>query len=399
MGMASMFFIQISDLRRMYSKIESLFAEKRKLPPESERKAMSFPEGGPAVSVETALNSRCTSDYDGDRHRFHWGMFDPEKKIGERQVSAVLDYARIPSLSEAKASVENENDLLTFTIDDIPEGPSRDWLMIESGMRQQAVCLACAALGVGMVFKNCGKNGGETDGGNYRGASDFPTVRMKLGPMKPSYDGSFWSARSPDKMARGILPEPARDGEKPMVSILKNVKYENREGRDCTRESLSQLLWAARGRTPHYYKSKPYGMTIPTWGGLQDITSVYVVSGGNLLEYVNREHTRATHSLSLKERLNRKSAGELEELFPSFDCLIVLGRNEQFARALWEAGYQLLNMTVQALSMDISYKVVFPDAGTTEAFKGVGVENPAAAFLLKWNRGEKHFFGSGQTIK
>ena len=32
---------------------------------------------------------------------------------------------------------------------------------------------------------------------------------------------------------------------------------------------ISQLLWAARGRTPHYVKSHPWGLTIPTWGGVQ----------------------------------------------------------------------------------------------------------------------------------
>ena len=63
--------------------------------------------------------------------------------------------------------------------------------MIESGMQQQAICLICAALGVGMVFKNLSDNGVSFSDKYYA------TTRIQLDPMKPSYNGSSWSKLFP----------------------------------------------------------------------------------------------------------------------------------------------------------------------------------------------------------
>ncbi len=49
---------------------------KPKLPSVKDRGEVVLPEEGRLTFVELALNSRCTSDYDDNSHRFHWGLFD-----------------------------------------------------------------------------------------------------------------------------------------------------------------------------------------------------------------------------------------------------------------------------------------------------------------------------------
>jgi hypothetical protein len=72
-----------------------------------------------------------------------------------------------------------------------------------------------------------------------------------------------WTSSSPagtKSWLRENLPDPARDGNEPLISALENMKIENRSGRNSTDESVSQLLWVSRGRTPHFYKSRPCGV-------------------------------------------------------------------------------------------------------------------------------------------
>ena len=38
------------------------------------------------ISVETALNSRCTCDYDGDNKKGHWGTFNVKRKLPKKQI-------------------------------------------------------------------------------------------------------------------------------------------------------------------------------------------------------------------------------------------------------------------------------------------------------------------------
>ena len=46
------------------------------------------------------------------------------------------------------------------------------------------------------------------------------------------------------------------------------------DGRRSGSKDVSQLLWAARGRTPHKYRGREWGMTIPTWAGGQNLPIV-----------------------------------------------------------------------------------------------------------------------------
>ena len=375
----AVFFLENSFLRRIFYKIEDLFKSPVKLLPDSEREEIELPSEGYATSVEMALNSRCNSDYDGNPKRFHWGMFDRTKKLSDTQIEKIVHLAKIPRFTDGRVEIQTDSNMLTFVSDNHVSGIQRDWMMVESGMQQQAVGLVCAALGVGMVFRNQGKDG------TALSDTDYATVKIKLDAMKPSYNGSFWNSYAPTgrkSWASGKMPDPVRDGHKPLISTLERLKIENTNGTKSTDESVSQLLWAARGRTPHLYKSKPWGMTIPTWGGEQHISSAYLVTNNELSEYINWDDNRPTHFASILNKIDNRLIEELNEKFSSNHTFIILAKNEDFARSLWEVGYQLLNLLAQAHSLGVSYQAVLLDETRRAIVSRMGVKNPVAVFAI-----------------
>ncbi len=270
--------------------------------------------------------------------------------------------------------------MLTFVIDNHASGLVRDWMMVESGMQQQAIALVCAALGVGMLFRGLGENGAAVSD------TEYATVKVKLDAMKPTYDGSFWSSLPPagtKSWLRGNLPDPARDGNEPLISVLENMKIENRSGRNSTDESVSQFLWAARGRTPHFYKSRPWGMAVPTSGGEQNASSVYLIRDDKLFKYVNWHKNRPTHSLETLGKIDLDVYNQLMRLFPFHNSFIVIGKNIDFATALLEVGYQLLNLVLQAQALCLGYEAVLLDENHKKAFRSVGIKDPVCTFALR----------------
>lgn len=376
----SLFFINTSLIRRLYYKLEDIFTVQGKLPPIGERKEFDFPSDGRTVSVEMALNSRCNSDYDGNPKRFHWGMFDVNKKLSQDQIKEIITLSQTPRFSENKVEIQSDGTTLTFIIDNNSTGIMREWLMIESGMQQQAVGLVCAALGTGIVFNAI--RGEKT----VTSAPDHETIKVKLDAMMPSYDGSFWSSAVPHGLngwLKGNLSDPQRDGAKSLIETLKSVTVKNENGSNGpTSDVLSQLLWAARGRTPHYYKSRPWGMTIPTSRGEQNNSSIYIISKNNLAKYINWNKNRPTHSLETIKKIEGGLLKKLRESFQQFDYCIVIGRNEISDNILWKVGYQLLNLMVQAKALDIPYKALLLDQNQKEPFEKVGIKNPSAVLLV-----------------
>jgi hypothetical protein len=333
-------------------RLEDMLRPSPELPPESARDEAELPHEGPTISVETALNSRCSSDDDGNPRKSHWGMFDTTKKLSEEQIGAVVDLASVPRLTAGRMGIRLEHNIVTFLVDNRATHTQKQRLMVESGMQQQAVGLVCSALGVGSVIKNLGKDG------RCVSEDDHATVRMRLDPMKASYDGAYWSERAPEGRVpwlRGNLPDPVRKGDRPLLATLAGLRTSSLGSEAMTGEVLSQLLWAARGRTPHLYKSTPWGLTIPTWGGKQELSSVYVISNNELSAYVNWHNGRPTHSLLELKTIPRALSQQLRELFPVSDRLIVIGKNEDAIRSLWEVGYQLFNILIQARAWDLSY--------------------------------------------
>lgn len=379
LGFMAILSTQSTFMRRLYYKIEGLFKTPTKLPPDSEREKAELVSEGYGISVEMALNSRCTSDYDGNPKRFHWGMFDKTKKLSDEQINNIVQLGKIPRFTNLTLGIQTKESILTFVIDNRASGIQRDWAMLESGMQQQAIGLICASLGVGMVFRNQGKDG------TALSDTDYATVKFRLDAMKPSHDGSYWSSLPPTETKswrKGNLPDPVRDGDKSLITALEELKISNTAGKKATDESLSQLLWAARGRTPHYYKSRPWGMTIPTWAGEQNISSVYVVSKDGLSAYSNWKRSRPTHTLSKAKKVDEAFLQQLLSSFSPNLGLIILARNEDFARALWEVGYQLLNLLLQASSLNISYQAVLLDEQQKSTFSRTGVKDPVAILAI-----------------
>ena len=380
LGFMAIFSIEPSFIRRLYYKIEDLFMSPKELPPDSERLEAKLPPEGETVSVEMALNSRCNSDYDDNPKRFHWGMFDRTNKLSETQTRRIIGLAKIPRFTDRKVEIQSDCNMLTFVIDNHASGLLRDWMMVESGMQQQAIGLVCAALGVGMVFRSLGEDGTTISD------TDYASVKVKLDAMKPTYDGSFWSSLPPagtKSWLRGNLPDPVRDGNKPLISTLEAVKIKNRSGRKSTDESVSQLLWAARGRTPHLYKSRPWGMTVPTSQGEQNASSVYLIRDDKLFKYVNWHKNRPTHSLETLGKIDLDVYNQLMRLFPFHNSFIVIGKNTDFATALLEVGYQLLNLLLQAQALDLAYEAILLDENQKEIFRSVGIKDPVCTFSLR----------------
>jgi hypothetical protein len=366
-----------ASVEELFHRIRGRLAHKPKSLPESERGVIGLPSEDTEISLETALNSRCTSDGDGNPKVFHWGMFDLFTKLRPEDIQKIVEGARIPTVTGGVAEVLVSGNELTFRIEKTSDGIKRDWLMVASGMQQQAVCLACAALGAGMTFRNMGKDGTETSDGH------IATVKMHVDAMKPSYGDSFWTTDAPgEPWLKGNLPEPDRKGSRPVLQSLSGLNFKHSGTAPVNEKSLGQVLWAARGRTPHLYKSRHCGLTIPTWGGEQLISGVYLIRGGRIFEYANESQGKPTHSIEPRDAARAGSAGDIQKKFNASQALLVFARNEDSARAFWEVGYQLLNAILQAAALDLRYHAILLDEPQKALVESAGIKIPVAAMAL-----------------
>lgn len=65
-----------------------------------------------------------------------------------------------------------------------------------------------------------------------------------------------------------------------------------------------------------------------------------------------------TRSLEKVGKIDTTAGKLLTDRYHPNNCLIVLSKNENAARSLWETGYQFLNMMLQAQSLGVSYKAI-----------------------------------------
>ncbi len=284
----------------------------------------------------------------------------------------------IPRLTRYKTGIAAAGNTLTFTTESPAGGLARDHMMIESGMQQQAVSLLCAACGIGMNFRSCGNDG------TLEKENVLLATRIVIGPMLPSYDGVFWSDAQPGKVRpwrSGNLPDPRRKGGKPLIGVLSGLSLSG-EGSEADRTALGQLLWACRGRTPHYYKSEPWGMTIPVSHGEQEISKLKVADAEGVHAYVNMSGKLPTHSLLSERRENVVASEAFTSLFGPGAQLLVLAGNDSFERALWEVGYCLLNLLVQAKSLEVKYRTVLFNDEQIRFLESKGITRPVAGLLL-----------------
>jgi hypothetical protein len=229
-----------------------------------------------------------------------------------------------------------------------------------------------------MVFQNMGKDGSEASDGN------LATIKIKVDAMKPSYGDSFWTTAAPGSpWLKGNLPEPTRKGRRPLLAALAGLKLDQPGHAPLTVEALGQVLWAARGRTPHLYKSRHWGMTIPTWAGEQRICSLFLIQPEGLFEYINESKGVPTHGIEPIPSAEADHARRVLEKFNAGRALLVFSRNEDFARAFWEVGYQLLNAILQAAALGLSHRILLLDEPQKNLIESIGIKSPVAALALR----------------
>ncbi len=373
-------FSGCSEIKITIRKLKNRLKPSPQIPPLQDRVESTLPPGGESISVETALNSRCSSDFDDDSTLFHWGIFDKNKRLSSNQINRISSHAQCKNLAGNHTSTVKPNkSSLQFFINNSLTGDDRDWSMIVNGIQQQAAALVCSALGIGNVLNNRGKDG------KVISPETLNTVSLRVGPMKPSYSNSYWSSDLPQTESpwkEGNLPNPTRKGSMPLLKAIDQLSMEYLGDPIRDQKLLGQLLWAARGRTPHLYKSTPWGLTIPTWAGKQTISSVYLVENDGLYLYNNWDKNRPTHRISKIGTYHRDVINQQKAYFPTWDTFILFNANESLGRALWEIGYQLCNTIVQALSLNLSYNVFHLNAAQKKCFKLEGCNNPTICVAL-----------------
>jgi hypothetical protein len=346
------------------------------------------------VSIEKVLNSRCSSDFDGNPKQNHWGVFIKDRHTPRRILESVLRCCKkTPQFSKGKLSIWFEDEHLFLGFEKTNDPFKTRLLHIESGMQQEAVYLACTALGVGTCIHNVGINGTEHE-------NKIATARHLILEKANSYEAGKFSTdppgpEKPFKKGKN-LSEPKRNNNVECLPELKQLTLFKNTDTQAHETDISQLLWAAKGRTPHYIKSHPWGLTIPTMGGGQNYTNVYLVKDNKLFRYINwttrflgghARYARYARYLSWKIGYPTHDIKPLRKVnisdhLDDADIAIILSRNEKSNRAFWEVGYMLENMFLQAKSLGISYKSKVFTKDEIKKLERNGISDPVAALLL-----------------
>jgi hypothetical protein len=266
-------------------------------------------------------------------------------------------------------------------------------LNVESGMQQEALYLACAATGLGICILNQGINGTAYD-------EKIATVSFMIREMIHPYTSKDFSVMAPGPRRRFIkgqnLSEPVRDSEIECLPELQRLVSYNKQGSDAIDTDISQLLWAAKGRTPHLIRLQVlkmmWGLTIPTWGGGQNYTQVNLISEKKNYAYVNLTKGIVPKYLMPEKVkwIQGKPTHEIKLIgdFDASKCIngfnkaIILCNNENTGRALWEVGYMLENMFLQAKGLGITFgSKIFAEQEIVQ-LANQGLPNAVAAFLM-----------------
>ena len=354
---------------------------------------MSFKVQKKAVSIEQALNSRCSSSLDYGSKKSHWGTFidkTPPKKI----INRILSCCNIPRFSKGKLTHWFKDEYLFLGFEKPNDPYTERVLHIESGMQQEAVYLACAAQGVGTCIRNQGINGTEY-------GEKIATARHVIMEIRDPYESGQFTTKAPGtkkpfRVGKN-LTEPLRDGEIECLPQLEYLESFNRNGSTVTKKDISQLLWAAKGRTPHLIRkhvwNQLWGLTIPTWGGGQAYTTIYLVKDGKLFSYINwtRQFSILNRLLLNYAKMTRGNPTHDIRFIKSIsisaqlegaNTAIILNRNEKTNRALWEVGYMLENMLLQTKSLGISFNSKIFTNNENRKLERNGIPDAVAALLL-----------------
>ena len=346
------------------------------------------------VSIEKLLNSRCSCGFkSGPKKSGHWGTFINKSPMKEA-VDRVLLYCNIPRFSTGKLLHWFEGEYLFLGFEKSDDWYTQRLLHVESGMQHQAVHLACAAEGLGTCIRNQGINGTEY-------GKKIATARHLMMEMADPYQSGKFTIKAPGPekpfKAGKNLTDPMRDGDIECLSHLEHLAIFKKSGSSATEKDVSQLLWAAKGRTPHYIRmhvlNQLWGLTIPTWGGEQNHTTVYLIKHAKLFRYINWTKSfslinraflnyakwirgNPTHDIKFVKSMNIRAQ------LDGASTAIILCQNENTNRALWEVGYMLENMFLQAKSLNIWYTSKIFDNLETEQMAKLGISGAVAALLL-----------------
>ncbi len=345
------------------------------------------------ISVEKVLNSRCSGELELGPRKTHWSTFI-NKRPPENVMNGILDCCDIPRFSGAKLLQWFKDGDLFLGFEKPNDSYTERLLHVESGMQQEAVSLACAAQGVGTCIYDQGINGTETEG-------KMVIARHVIKEMADPYKSGKFTVEAPGP-EKALVPgknlfEPSRDGEVECVPLLERLELYNKSGPLATEKNISQLLWAAKGRTPHCVciaKWKlMWGLTIPTAGGISDITKVYLAKDGKLFRYVNWTKNWSLLNRAFRQELKWTRgnpthdlrfvrAVEISPQIEGANAAIILCRNQMIGRSLWEAGYTLENLLLQAKALSISFETKLLNEEETSQLANQGLGNAVAAFLL-----------------
>ena len=361
---------------------------------------MSFRMSKDIVSIEKVLNSRCSSEFEGVSKKRHWGTLK-ETQPPQETIKRIIRCCKVPQYSCGKLELWFKEKYLFLGFEKQKDPFRERMLHIESGMQHEAVYLACAALGVGTCIHNQGINGTDYE-------DKIATASHVIREMIAPYETGIFTTKAPGPKKPFIkgknLSSPVRDSEVECLPELERLTLSNKSGASAREKEISQLLWAAKGRTPHYVGFHPWGLTIPTWAHGQEYTDVYLVKDGKLFRYINWTEVYSlskplkrglrylkwrlygdseyhvmgnpTHDIKFLRKVHESPQLEGAEVG------IILCRNEKTGRAFWEVGYMLENMLLQARSLGVSYKSKIFEPDETLQLAGSGVPDAVAALLL-----------------
>ena len=343
------------------------------------------------TSIEKVLNSRCSSEFDLEKR--HFGNIVDEQPT-EATMKYILGCLNTPRFSNGQLLHWIENGCLHLGFRDQSDLSTQRMLHVESGMQHQAVYLGCASTGVGTCILNQGVNGTLSVGV----VSTAKHLIMKaVGP----YGTGKFTTNAPGPRKQFVpgksLAVPSRDGAGDCLQELPHLSSLNKSDSEVTERDVSQLLWAARGRTPHLIRMHRWrlmwGMTIPTMGGGQSHASIYLLKDEKLYSYVNWTKDFSLINRFLREKLKWTRGNPTHDirfvkkvnvgsLAHGNNAAIFMCQNECTGRALWEIGYMLENVFLQARSLSISFESkVYSIEESSELDKQIVPGVVAAVFL------------------
>lgn len=211
-------------------------------------------------------------------------------------------------------------------------------------------------------------------------------------PMKwaADYANNHWQPHHPILMvnvygnapARGVdstvvavssdssLPTPVVNGVDSFEVVLKNLRPDsNFTGVLLSRETVSQLLWAAYGVTPHRTTNNRQGLTVPSALAGYFLTGrIYLVTGEGVYRYWNRlppGNDLATQDHRLEPVLSgdwrsalRNASNRIPSTAPVY---IVLCVNDTTSyRTMQEVGFAVFNLLMQTRALNLAGYATMP---------------------------------------